>query len=468
MKTLLEVAPTPEQLALFSRIKPGVELIRGAAGSGKTTTALLKLKAAVGFYVNRMNRSATRRQIKVLVLTFNRTLRGYIAELAGSQFTGGNAISLEVHTFSAWAKNLLNVNAIIDQCTVKAHLENFAVRSGMNPAFSAEEASYVMGRFLPDDYADYINCRRVGRGAVPRMERAAREAILNNVVIPYCEYKANAGLVDWNDLAVGLAIAQYEQYDVVVIDEAQDFSANEIRAVTGQLRDDHTISIVLDAAQRIYPRSGFTWSEVGLHVRAENSFKLLVNYRNTKQIAAFAHGILDGIDPGDDGALPDLNSATRNGDKPVIVRGGFRGQASWSINYIRNRVDLSKESVAFLHAAGGGWFDELRVMLQSAGLEYAEISRRAEWPEGDENIALSTMHSAKGLEFDYVFIIGVSNQNMPLDDADVDEDAHQRARRLLAMAVGRARTRLVIGYKPSEASAISNFFKPNLCEVVDV
>lgn len=47
MKALIDVRPTAEQLALFSRIQPGVEIIRGAAGSGKTTTALLKLRSAI-------------------------------------------------------------------------------------------------------------------------------------------------------------------------------------------------------------------------------------------------------------------------------------------------------------------------------------------------------------------------------------------------------------------------------------
>ena len=52
MRTLQSIQMTPEQLAIFSRNQPGVELIRGAAGSGKTTTAPLKLKAQIAAYVN--------------------------------------------------------------------------------------------------------------------------------------------------------------------------------------------------------------------------------------------------------------------------------------------------------------------------------------------------------------------------------------------------------------------------------
>ena len=96
MKALIDVIPTAEQLALFSRVTSGVDVIRGAAGSGKTTTALLKLRTSVAFYLNRARRQAAPRQVKVLVLTFNRTLRGYINELTERQLGSEPLISLEI------------------------------------------------------------------------------------------------------------------------------------------------------------------------------------------------------------------------------------------------------------------------------------------------------------------------------------------------------------------------------------
>lgn len=468
MRALLDVAPTPEQLALFSRIKPGVEIIRGAAGSGKTTTALLKLKASVGFYLNRMRRSSKENQVKVLVLTFNRTLRGYIAELAEQQFVVGENLSLEVSTFSFWAKELTQHKDLIEHTESRRILEQLDIGIPLNNEFKVEEAQYVLGRFLPDKINDYLTCRRVGRGAQPRMEKAAREALLSRVIIPYQEYKDANNLSDWNDLAVKLASEKMASYDVVVIDEAQDFSSNEIRAVMNQMATAHTATFVLDTAQRIYARSGFIWNELGLNVRPENSFMLNSNYRNTKQIAMFAAKVLDGIGQDDDGAMPNFENAQREGARPTLLLGKFSKQLDSAIDYIKSTVDLKRDSVAFLHPAGGGWFKEIRASLATHGIAYAELSRVSEWPQGSENVALSTMHSAKGLEFDHVIMIGLSSETMRLDQEDADDEALLRARRLVAMAVGRARKSVLIGYKPSEAPLVSQFIDHDLCKVCQV
>ncbi|MET9526990.1 hypothetical protein [Streptomyces coeruleorubidus] len=40
MKVLRPTQPTSEQLTVITNHKPGVFVVRGAAGSGKTTTAL--------------------------------------------------------------------------------------------------------------------------------------------------------------------------------------------------------------------------------------------------------------------------------------------------------------------------------------------------------------------------------------------------------------------------------------------
>src|SRR3954462_3545430 len=107
MKTLGNVTPTPEQMTVVDNDSPGFWLIRGAAGSGKTTTALLRLKFLVMYWRDRRADLGLKGPVRVLVLTFNRTLRGYIDELAHQQIQAGPEVDLEVSTFSAWAQGLL-------------------------------------------------------------------------------------------------------------------------------------------------------------------------------------------------------------------------------------------------------------------------------------------------------------------------------------------------------------------------
>lgn len=471
MKALIDVTATAEQLALFSRVRIGVEVIRGAAGSGKTTTAILKLRSAVGLFAARMARQKTKRPIRVLVLTFNRTLRGYIKELAQKQFTQGEELSLTVSTFSSWAKDILGNPTLIDTKTANQLISGFSKGIALDQQFLIEETHYVLSRFLPGNLDDYLTARRDGRGAMPRMERKTREILLTDVIRPYIDYKNKNSLFDWNDLAVPLALKKYEAYDVVVVDEAQDFSTNEIRAVMAQLADEHTVTFVLDSAQRIYARN-FTWSEAGVTIRPEASHRLRANYRNTKQIAKFAAAILNGLATDEDGNMPDFESAKREGELPVVIEGRFLSQLAFVINKIQTEIDLSSESVAFLHPKGYGWFDTVRQKLTLKNLPYVELSTKADWPEGDANIALSTLHSAKGLEFDHVFIIGLNAEVTSAgstENANSNEDERLSSlRRLVAMGVGRARKSVVIGYKTDDAPAVATFFDATTCNKISV
>ncbi len=74
-------------------------------------------------------------------------------------------------------------------------------------------------------------------------------------------------------------------------------------------------------------------------------------------------------------------------------------------------------------------------------------------------MALSTFHSAKGLEFDYVFILGFNDENMPHADAEMDDEVFV-LRKLLAVAVARARKAVILGYKPGEESRLVQYFAP--------
>lgn len=115
MRVLPAVTPTPEQLTIITRQQPGTILIRGAAGSGKTTTILLRLKTLARSWLNRRERLGLTDPVRILALTYNRTLRGYIQELASQQVMGAEGLDLQVSTFAKWSMNLLGNPSIADE-----------------------------------------------------------------------------------------------------------------------------------------------------------------------------------------------------------------------------------------------------------------------------------------------------------------------------------------------------------------
>nr|WP_051222091.1 3'-5' exonuclease [Neptunomonas japonica] len=255
-----------------------------------------------------------------------------------------------------------------------------------------------------------------------------------------------------------------QNYDIIICDEVQDFTANQIRAVKNHVAEISSLTFIVDTAQRIYAR-GFTWAETGITIMPNNSFRLGRNYRNTKQIAAFASSLVEGIPTDSDFTIPDFNSAANEGSQPILIEGRFNNQVEYAINFIKHDVDLSCESVAFLHPKGRGWFKHLEIKLKASNLNYIDITRLEDWPEGEENIALSTLHSSKGLEFDHVIILGLSNECMPAILEDHSDQRLIQSRKLLAMGVGRAKKTVIIGYKPDDKSEIIALFNPATYQV---
>ena len=100
------------------------------------------------------------------------------------------------------------------------------------------------------------------------------------------------------------------------------------------------------------------------------------------------------------------------------------------------------ESLAALVAL----FDELVVanprLTLRAFVDELEERRSAQHAPTLDGVTLATLHSAKGLEWDAVFIVGLSDGLMPISMANSDEAINEE-RRLLYVGITRARRHLV-------------------------
>jgi DNA helicase-2/ATP-dependent DNA helicase PcrA len=106
------------------------------------------------------------------------------------------------------------------------------------------------------------------------------------------------------------------------------------------------------------------------------------------------------------------------------------------------------ESLAALVAL----FDELSITSQGLTLrtfvDELEERRHAQHAPTLEGVTLATLHSAKGLEWDAVFIVGLSEGLMPISMANTDE-AISEERRLLYVGITRARRHLTFTWSLS-------------------
>ena len=78
--------------------------------------------------------------------------------------------------------------------------------------------------------------------------------------------------------------------------------------------------------------------------------------------------------------------------------------------------------------------------LSNAALESGENSAA----EGDDAVQLMTVHAAKGLEFDHVFLTGMEEGRFPSELSLAERDGLEEERRLMYVAITRARRRLYI------------------------
>ena len=113
---------------------------------------------------------------------------------------------------------------------------------------------------------------------------------------------------------------------------------------------------------------------------------------------------------------------------------------------IENLAELVTAATAFTEeereAESGEAVDPLTAFLTHAALEAGEHQAG----DGHEALQLMTVHSAKGLEFDVVFLTGLEEGLFPHEQSVTERDGLEEERRLAYVAITRARHRLYLSH----------------------
>jgi DNA helicase-2/ATP-dependent DNA helicase PcrA len=436
----------PSQFDLITRPANGYLVIRGSAGSGKTTVALHRI-AYLAFDDARIDGPDT------LVVVFSRALARYVAHVLPSLGLQG----VRIVTYREWVHEerrrcFPHLPATAREDT-PALIQRLKLHSGMDVALQRQVARVSgarNGEQAYDDWASVLTQRKLldevlaevapGQFSERDLDRFVewnRQRLdeLSSAVAG--DARADAGLDPEDDALllrawqrrVGKLVGRSRRplaFRHIVIDEVQDFAPLEVRVLLDSMQRESSITLAGDTQQHLMEHSGFTsWAgffrELGLDGAEIETLK--VSYRSSLQVMQFATSLLGDLQEDEEVIT------TRSGPPVELFRLTDRGACVAFLSDVLRELMAAEPmaSVAVLTpspVASDVYFE---------GLERSELPRLRRIRDGEfpfkAGIEVTEVTQVKGLEFDYVVVLDVDSTNYPDTPA---------ARRMLHVAATRA------------------------------
>ena len=462
----------PKQRKLVSMRAGGPVRVLGGAGTGKTVVAMHRAKYLA-------EQVFTGKEDRVLVTTFTKNLATDIFENLRKICAAEAMARIEVVNLDAWVSNFLRTQGYRHQVVFDDE-GNECWRNALNlvpgelalpESFYRTEWEDVIQAQNITSVEQYVKAARLGRGT--RLGRDAKKRIWP----VFQEYRAQMneqGKKEYIDL-IRDARSLLETrkitlpYRSVVIDEAQDMSAEAFRLLRAIAQaGENDIFLVGDAHQRIYQHR-VTLGQCGINIKGRGK-KLKVNYRTTEETRRFAVALLEGRDIDDlDGGQDQQKGymSLTHGEPPIVRRfRTFAEEAGYVRTHIRqlNAQGTSHEAICVVGRTRKV-LEAYATYLRGEGMDTHEIRRDAAEQRDKAGVRIATMHRVKGLEFEHMLIVSANKGIVPLDqairdgeDAVAKRNAETAERALLYVALTRAK----------KSAAITGFgeFSPFLSNVV--
>jgi mRNA-degrading endonuclease RelE of RelBE toxin-antitoxin system len=447
-----------DQLKLTQWAMRGPTMVRGGAGTGKSTVALYRVKAL-------LERPGALGTERVLFSTYTQSLLTVTEQLLEQLLTPEQLRRVDVATCDQIAWRIVNkvrkVGALLSNADLLKRLAR--VRKTHTPGGSAFEAKLraralerltdawlleefewiIEGRGLTS-LEEYQQAARPGRG-LPLNERS-RIAVWEL----YESFTEDAGerysALRREALQLHAADARAVSYDYVIVDEAQDLSPVSLALMAVVCTTAEGLFFAADNKQSLYSRN-YTWSSAHPRLQFRGRTAVLSrNYRSTREIDRAAFSLL----MADEGEELVASTSVHDGPLPVLVRGiDAEKQAEWIVRFVRQmaRHLHLKSSAAAVLVPVAAIGQTLAAELQRLGME-ARFFVGREIDLKSDVVRVLTLHAAKGLEFPIVVVAGLESQNWPVpedfDDAGLFLERARNDRRVLYVGLTRAMRGLML------------------------
>lgn len=474
----------PEQESVVLENFAGPAKLVGVSGSGKTCVVIQRAVRLARDYPGE----------KILVLTINRPLAALISLLVETCATDDERERIDVRPFSHLCKELLRdlqphldrhyddvtwrTNEHIDEiwqeyyrcetnnddAKVLHPVHDSLLARQWNPErYLREEFDWLRSALREDEREEYMTMPRVGRTV--NLQSTQKEAVL-------------AGLRGWEDkmsqigavdgLGVAHAVVPFlevlaPRYRCVLVDEAQDFGNVELEIVRRLVAPgENDLFLCGDAAQAVTTKFQ-SFKRIGIDIPGARSRRLMLNYRNSRDILAAAHAVLlknmteEMIDREDFDILdPEFSSFSAS--SPLLLEAAsLEEEIGFALAFVGPIIEAREEGKACIAICG------------FSNLELAKFGERIGVPVLDgltsiENgrIFLSDLEQTKGFEFDVVCVLNCSAGVLPAGAAPESEQFRDLARLYVAMT--RAKTDLVLSWSSARSPFLMNLDNEFLCE----
>lgn len=481
-----------EQRKMVELEPNGHMLIKGVAGSGKTTVAIRRVSFLQMHY-------CLEEDDHILLVTFNKTLLNYIhyqySKLEDEEkgdienwLSGDSDVVIKTidklmynYFMSYLNRHKLKLQIAdrpatfktIQQAIMKLK-EEFVEIKLLSPKYSRfllDEIAWIKSCGIPDEET-YQQIDRIGRSTGSRntpqkltKNSKTRKAIYQ-LKEQYDLLLEKKGLVDFKTMNL-LALQQAQEvgktkYTHILIDESQDLTKVQLHFLKAIHADKSygSITFVADNTQSIYSHSwlgkGRPYTTIGYDMSGKARV-LTKNYRTTTEISKAAYGLIEHDEEIMGGNVDFVKPSLidRHGHAP-IYRFFLNNQLQLQfftdeINQLRQEYRL--EDICIV-AKEKRLIEDIAMNLEKEGIP-TEILHQNKPDFGKEAVNLVTMHSIKGLEFKVIFLAHLDDgvlPNIAQVDVEDEETVNTEERKLLYVGMTRSNELLYMSSvkKPSK------------------